>query len=144
MTPFQQTAWNSYGHQLLISFSVHGIIWGWNNELNWEWGIKYYNRIRTTMGSNIKSVRSQIFLWHLPFKGTMVLIDWLIGILLVSKSGFVEVNAVQVFHHHGVHLTPLSWCKISSTFTENNNVVVLSFVFFIFMLLANLWLIRLQ
>jgi hypothetical protein len=69
----------------------------------------------------------------------MVLIDWLIGILLVSKSGFVEVNAVQVFHHHGVHL-PSSFLP----FREKNNVVILQFPIHIFMPLANLWFIRLQ
>ena len=26
------------------------------------------------------------------------------GILLVSRSGLVEENAVEVFHHYGVHL----------------------------------------
>ena len=32
------------------------------------------------------------------------LIDWLIGMLLVSRSGLVEDNAVKMFHHYGVHL----------------------------------------
>ena len=28
----------------------------------------------------------------------------LIGMLLVSRSGLVEENAVEVLHHYGVHL----------------------------------------
>ena len=28
----------------------------------------------------------------------------MIGMLLVSRSGFVEENAIEVFHHYGVHL----------------------------------------
>ena len=31
--------------------------------------------------------------------------SWLVGILLVSRSGLVEENAVEVFHHYGVHLS---------------------------------------
>ena len=31
--------------------------------------------------------------------------DWLIGMLLVSRSGHVEDNAVKLFHHYGVHLS---------------------------------------
>ena len=36
---------------------------------------------------------------------------------------------------------PLFLCKISSSFRENNNVVVFPFPFHIFMLLSNLWFI---
>ena len=38
----------------------------------------------------------------------------------------------------------LSWCKISSLFKENNNMLVFPFTFYIFMPLANLCFIRLQ
>ena len=30
---------------------------------------------------------------------------WLVGMLLVSRSGLVEENDVEVFHHSGVHLS---------------------------------------
>jgi hypothetical protein len=40
--------------------------------------------------------------------------------------------------------TFLYWCKISSPFTENNNVIVFQFSFHIFMPLAKFWFIRLQ
>jgi hypothetical protein len=56
--------------------------------------------------------------------------------LLVSRSGLGEENAVEVFHHCGVNL--------SSTFRENNNVLLLPFPFHIFMPLANLWFIHVQ
>ena len=36
----------------------------------------------------------------------------------------MEENAVEVFHHYGVHLSSTFLCKISSYFRENNNVVV--------------------
>ena len=57
----------------------------------------------------------------------------LVGVLLVSRSGLVEEDAVEVFHYHG-----FSWCTISSLFRENNNVVVFQFPFHIFMPLVNL------
>ena len=38
----------------------------------------------------------------------------------------------------------LFWCRISSPFRENNNVVVFQFHFHILMPLAHLWFIRLQ
>ena len=57
---------------------------------------------------------------------------------------FIRLNAVEVFHRYGVHLSSLSWCSISSPFRENNNVVLFPFLFHNFMLLASLWFIRLQ
>ena len=45
------------------------------------------------------------FVWCKPH-----IINWLIGMLLVSRSGLVEENAVEIFHHYGVHLS--SWCRV--------------------------------
>ena len=39
--------------------------------------------------------------------------DWLIGMLLVSRSALVEENAVEVLHHNGVHCPLPSWSKFS-------------------------------
>ena len=33
------------------------------------------------------------------------IIDLLIGMLLVNRSGLLEETAVEVFHHFGVHLS---------------------------------------
>ena len=58
---------------------------------------------------------------------------------LVSRSGHVEENAVEMFT-----CSLLFKSKIPSPFRENNNMVVFPFPFLIFMSLANLWLICLQ
>ena len=55
--------------------------------------------------------------------------------LLVSRSGLVEEDAVEVFHYSG-------FCffldvKLPSLFRGNNNVVIVLFPFHIFMPLAN-------
>ena len=52
----------------------------------------------------------------------------MIGMLLVSKSGLVEEDAVKVFHYVFTCLR-LSECKISSPLRENNNVVVFLLVY---------------
>jgi hypothetical protein len=57
--------------------------------------------------------------------------------LLVSRSGLVEEDAVEVTM---VFICPLlSSCKMSSIFRENNNVVVFPFPLHMFMPLANLY-----
>jgi len=61
--------------------------------------------------------------------------------LLLSRSGLVQENAVEVFHHYGVNLSSSFLCKISSPFMENNNVVVFRFPLHIFMPLANVWFV---
>jgi hypothetical protein len=33
------------------------------------------------------------------------ILNWLIDMLLVSRSGLVKENAVEEFHHYGVHLS---------------------------------------
>ena len=33
------------------------------------------------------------------------MIDWLIAILLVRRSGLMEENAVEIFYHYVVHLS---------------------------------------
>jgi hypothetical protein len=33
------------------------------------------------------------------------MIDWLVGMLPVSKSGLVEENALEVFHYYCVHFS---------------------------------------
>ena len=38
-------------------------------------------------------------------KYTIQLVGWLIGMLLVSRSGLVEEDAVEVFHYYGFHLS---------------------------------------
>jgi hypothetical protein len=69
--------------------------------------------------------------------------EWLVCCLLAGPDLLkmmplkCSITTVFTFPH-------LSWCKISSPFMENNNVVVLRFSFHIFMLLANLRFIRLQ
>ena len=72
------------------------------------------------------------------------LIDWVISMLRVSRFRLVEVNVVEVFDHFDFHFFLLSSCKISSSFRENNNMIVFLFPFHIFMPFANLCLIRLQ
>jgi hypothetical protein len=72
-----------------------------------------------------------------------VKIDWLVCCLLAGtdlwKRMPLKCSITMVF------TCPLiSWCKISSSFLENNNVVVFPIPFHIFMPLTNLWLIRLQ
>ena len=64
--------------------------------------------------------------------------------LLVSMSGIVEENAVELFHHYGFNLPSSFLCKISTPFKENNSVAVFQFTFHIFVPLAHLWFIRLQ
>ena len=71
-------------------------------------------------------------------------IYWLIGMLRVDRSGLVEEDAATCSITMVFTCPILSWCTISSPFRENNNVVVFPFLFHIFMLLANLWFIRLQ
>ena len=71
-------------------------------------------------------------------------IDWLIGLLLVTRFRLVEEIAVEVFHHYGVHMSSFFLCKISNPFRENNNLVVFPFPSHISMPLANVWFIRLQ
>ena len=68
-------------------------------------------------------------------------IDWVIGLLLVSRSGFMEQDALEVFHYYGFHLYS---SFLSSPFRENNNEEVFPFPSHIFMPLANLWFIRHQ
>jgi hypothetical protein len=34
-----------------------------------------------------------------------VSLGWLVGMLLVSRSGLVEKDAVEVFHYYGFHLS---------------------------------------
>ena len=67
-----------------------------------------------------------------------------VGMLLVSRSGLVEEDVVEVFHYYGFHLFSFYWCTISTLFRENNNLAVFPFPYHIFMPLANLWFIRLQ
>ena len=71
-------------------------------------------------------------------------IDWLIGMLLVSRSGLVEEDAVEVFHYYGFHLSSSFLMQNFKPFQVNNNVVVFPIHLHIFMPLANLCLIRLQ
>ena len=52
----------------------------------------------------------------------------------------MEENAVEMFHHYGVHL----FSSFLIPFRENSNVVVFQFSFHILMSLANLQFIRLQ
>ena len=70
--------------------------------------------------------------------------NWLVGMLLVSRSGLVEQDAVKVFHYYGFHLSSSFLMYNFKSFQGNNNVVVFPFPFQIFMQLANLWFIRLQ
>ena len=42
---------------------------------------------------------------NIKFKADNFIIHWLVGILLVSRSGLVEEDAVEVFHHYGFHLS---------------------------------------
>ena len=54
----------------------------------------------------------------------------MIGIPLVSRSGLVEEDAVEVFYYHGWHFYSFFLdVKFPSPFRENNNVVVLPFPF---------------
>ena len=53
----------------------------------------------------------------------------------------MEENAVEMFHHHGVHLSSSFLFKISSPLRENNILEVFEFPFQIVMLFAYLWLI---
>ena len=71
-------------------------------------------------------------------------VGWLVGMLLVSRSGLVEEDAVEVFHYYGFHLIYSFLMYNFKSFRENNNVVVFPFPFHIFMPLANLWFFRLQ
>ena len=34
-----------------------------------------------------------------------IVLYWLVGMLLVSRSGLVEDDAVEVFHYYGFHLS---------------------------------------
>ena len=62
---------------------------------------------------------------------------WLVGMLLVSKSGLVEKRMPLKCSITLVFTCPLlSRCTISSLFRENNNVVVFPFPLHIFMPLA--------
>ena len=65
-------------------------------------------------------------------------------VLLVSRSGLVEKNAVKVFHHYGVHLSSFLLDVKLRHFRENNNVVGFTFSFHTFMPLAYLRWIHLQ
>ena len=94
--------------------------------------------------------------WHRPFrKGNFLMdfvvvrvwqihIDWFIHMLLVSRGGHVEEDAVDVFHHYMFTCLLLLWCRIPILFGENNILEVLKFPFNNIKPLANLWFIRFQ
>ena len=63
---------------------------------------------------------------------------------LVSRSELMEENAAQVFITMMFTCPLLPCSKMLSPFRENNIVVVFPYPFHIFMLLANLWIIRFQ
>ena len=63
--------------------------------------------------------------------------------LLVSRSELMWYNIVWSFPSLCFPIA-FSWCKISSPFMENNNVVISPYLFHIFMPLANLWFIYLK
>ena len=91
--------------------------------------------------------RTQIFRlnvgrgWAPALNSLLSITDWLKGLLLVSRSGLVEENTVEVFHH--VFTCPLlPWCKISSPFKQNNNVAVLPFPFHIVIPFVRMWFVR--
>ena len=66
------------------------------------------------------------------------LIDWLVCCLLAGLD--LQKRMLLMCSISMAFTCPLlSWCKISSPFKENNNVVVFPFPFHIFMPLANLW-----
>ena len=77
-------------------------------------------------------------IWLMEPEYSMI-VDWLIGMLLVSRSGLVEEDAVEVVHYYGFYLS-----SSSLNYFRENNVVVFPFPFQIFMLLTNLWFIRLE
>ena len=96
--------------------------------------IDYFNPQRSVLlDSFITCVIFILISTHTSFECDI----YLIGMLLDSRSLIVEENAVEVFHHYGVHLS-------SSFLMENKNVVVLQFPLHIFMPLANSWFIHLQ
>ena len=109
-----------------------------------ELQFKFKRKIRTWTGirNSGGSLEFKLKIMNRKYVKTLAgrLIDWLI----VSRFGLVEENAVEVFHHYGVHLLSFSLCKISSHFRKISNVVVSPFLFHIFMPLVNLWFIRLQ
>ena len=76
--------------------------------------------------------------------GFILDIGWLVGMFLVSRSGLVVGDAVEVFHYYGFHLSSSFLMYNVKSFRETNNVVVFSFPFHFFMTLANLWFSRLQ
>jgi hypothetical protein len=81
--------------------------------------------------------RKKLFLFRL--------VGCLVGMLLVSRSGLMEEDAVEVFHHYGFHLSSsFLMYNFKFFFMENNIVAVFPFPFHIFMPLANLQFIRLQ
>jgi len=53
----------------------------------------------------------------------------MIGMRLISKSGLVEEDGVEVFHYVGFHLYSSFLCKISRPFRKYNNVVEFPFFF---------------
>ena len=42
------------------------------------------------------------------FFDTKLNVGWLVGMLLVNRSGLVEEDAVEVFHYYGFHLSFLN------------------------------------
>ena len=71
------------------------------------------------------------------------LVDWIVCCLLAGpdlwKRMPLKCSITMIFT-----CPLLSWCKISSPFRENSNVVVFPLPFHIFMPLTNMWFIRLQ
>ena len=66
------------------------------------------NEFETILKQNRRNIMDDPFIReHIEgeLKQYYVLIDWLVGMLLVSTSGLEEEDAVELFHHYGIHLS---------------------------------------
>ena len=108
---------------------------------NSSWTL-YCLNLRWETGNLNEEYEEKTAIWHHSVKDCLKM--WVIGMLLVSRFGLVEEDAVDEFHYNGFTCPLLSWCKISSPIKENNNVILFLFPFHIIMSLANLWFIHLQ
>ena len=82
-------------------------------------------------------------IWRLSKVGSAIcfpyLIDWLIGMLLVSRSGLVEEDAFLVFHYYGFHLSSsfLMWNFKPYPYLANFNLISLKCLVYICHVMCN-------
>jgi hypothetical protein len=96
----------------------------------------YYVTVNLSVDNNLTLIIFILYIQDMDIYLYFVTVnrsDWSMnGMLLVSRCGLLEEDAVEVFLYYGFRFPLLSWCYISNHFKENDNVIVFSFPFKIF------------